>query len=283
MQNEEVAEESVEPFIDEDGVEVVDPEESEGEAEPAEAETTDEIVVSIGDEPEEKEEDEAAAKPWVRDLRKNYRDIKKENRDLRAQLEAVKTPPAQDAKLGPKPTLADHEYDEDAFSEAVLAWNEKKRAVESEASKKKEAEEQQKKDWDQRLEAYNTGKTELRVSDFDEAESVVLELFSVTQQGIATAMADNPSLLIYAIGKNPKKAQELAAISDPIKFTKALTLLESKMSVTPKKAPAPEATVKPSGASRLSGGDAKLDALRAKAAKTGDFTDVVAYKNRKKA
>ena len=85
-------------------------------------------------------------------------------------------------------------------------------------------------------------------------------------------------MVIYALGKNVKKAQALAAIEDPIEFAFAISDLEKDLKVTKRKtAPAPEKTVR--GNAAVSGTvNSQLERLRAEAEKTGNYTKVAAYK-----
>jgi hypothetical protein len=94
--------------------------------------------------------------------------------------------------------------------------------------------------------------------------------------------ADNPALLVYALGKNPKRAKELASIKDPVKFAFAVARLETQLKVTKRKASSkPEPTI--SGTGRPSGSvDNTLERLRTEAEKTGDYSKVYAYKQRQK-
>jgi len=128
------------------------------------------------------------------------------------------------------------------------------------------------------LNGYGKAKAELRVKDFDDAEAVAQELFSVTQQGVMLQGADNAALVIYALGKNPKKAKELSEIKDPVKFAFAVAKLEKELKVTNRKSvPPPERIV--SGTGRVSGSvDSTLERLRDEASRTGDMTKVMAYR-----
>ena len=90
--------------------------------------------------------------------------------------------------------------------------------------------------------------------------------------------------MIYALGKNPKKAKELAAIADPVKFAFAVAKLEAQLKVTNRKPspPPPERVI--SGTGRVSGAvDSTLERLREEAARTGDMSKVVAYRRQKRA
>ena len=84
---------------------------------------------------------------------------------------------------------------------------------------------------------------------------------------------------MYALGKNPKKAKELAAINDPVKFAFAVAKLEAQLKVNPaKRPPAPERAVT-GGSAPISGTtDSTLDRLRAEAERTGDMTKVIRYR-----
>ncbi len=52
-------------------------------------------------------------------------------------------------------------------------------------------------------EGYQSAKATLKVRDYDEAEDVVQDAFTVTQQGmILQGAVEKPCLLVYALGKN---------------------------------------------------------------------------------
>ena len=229
-------------------------------------------------------EDDAKAPGWVKDLRKSHREQQRENRQLKEQLAKLSSAAEPTAvELGKKPTIEGADYDSAVYERQLIDWFEKKRAVE-ERQKSIEAERQKEQEaWNATLETYGQNRKSLKVKDFEDAEAVAQELFSVTQQGVVLQGADNPALVIYAIGKNPKKAKELAAIKDPVKFAFAVAKLEKELKVTPRKtAPPPEKVV--TGTGRSSGAvDSTLERLREEAARTGNMTKVIAYKRQKKA
>lgn len=242
---------------------------------------TDEVVVSIGEEAPPPEEP-AHAPEWVRELRKTNRELQRQNRELQSKLQTTTITETKPVTLGPKPKLEDHDYDADQFETALANWFERKRQAD-EANAKQEAEVMtQQKAWQAKLDGYGKAKAELRVKDFEDAEAVAQELFNVTQQGVMLQGADNPALVVYALGKNPKKAQELAAIKDPVKFAFAVAKLEKDLKVTNRKAaPPPERVV--SGTGRVSGAvDSTLERLREEAARTGNMTKVIQYKAQKR-
>ena len=243
---------------------------------------SDEVIVSIGEEAPPPEE-QTHAPEWVRELRKTNRELQRQNRELQGKLQSTAQTETKPVVLGKKPSLEEHDYDADKFEAALADWFERKRQAD-EANARQEAEVMnQQKAWQAKLDGYGKAKAELRVKDFEDAEAVAQELFNITQQGVVLQGADNPALVIYALGKNPKKAKELSDIKDPVKFAFAVAKLEKELKVTNRKAaPPPERIV--SGTGRVSGAvDSTLERLREEAARTGNMTKVVQYKAQKRA
>jgi len=242
---------------------------------------SDEVIVSIGEEAPPPEE-QTHAPEWVRELRKTNRELQRQNRELQGKLQSTAQTETKPVVLGKKPSLEDYDYDADKFEEALATWFDRKRQAD-EAQAKQEAEVMnQQKAWQAKLDGYGKAKAELRVKDFEDAEAVAQELFNITQQGVVLQGADNPALVIYALGKNPKKAKELSDIKDPVKFAFAVAKLEKELKVTNRKAaPPPERIV--SGTGRVSGAvDSTLERLREEAARTGNMTKVIQYKQQKR-
>jgi len=239
-----------------------------------------EVIVSIGEDAPPPDE-QAHAPGWVKELRKTNREKEKRIRELEAKL--TQTTEKKPVALGAKPKLEDFDYDADKFESALTDWFERKRQADTEAHKLQQAEQAQKQAWQEKLEGYGKAKAELKVRDFEDAEAVAQELFNITQQGVVLQGADNPALVIYALGKNPKKAAELAKIEDPVKFAFAVAKLEKELKVTNRKAaPAPERMISSTG--RVSGAvDSTLERLREEAARTGNMTKVIQYKAQKRA
>jgi hypothetical protein len=184
--------------------------------------------------------------------------------------------------IGTKPKLEDHDYDSDKYEEALSNWFERKRQADEISAKQNAEVMDQQKAWQAKLDNYGKAKAELRVKDYEDAEAVCQELFTVTQQGVMLQGADNSALVVYALGKNPKKAKELAEIKDPVKFAFAVAKLEKELKVTNRRAaPNPERIV--IGTARSSGAvDSTLERLREDAARTGNMTKVIQYKAQKR-
>ncbi|WP_180008227.1 hypothetical protein [Acinetobacter sp. YH12238] len=279
-------EDNIDPIEDNQEVESQeDPEETQDESNQSDDETSEdeEFVITVGDEePEPSDEDDFSGKPaptWVKDLRKKEREARKRIKELEAQVQQAK-PADKPIEVGPKPKLADFDYDEDQFESAVEQWHERKRQVEQQQAAKQAEEEKAQQAWQQKMQSYEERRQSVatKVRDFEEVEEAAKDKLTATQQGILIHAADNPELILYHLGKNPKKAQELSEITDPIQFAFAAAKLDSQMKIQTRK-PSTQPERKPSGSAGLSGVvDQKLAQLEAKAAKTGDRTELIKYK-----
>ena len=242
-----------------------------------------EFVITVGDEePEPSDDDDFSGKPaptWVKDLRKKEREARKRIKELEAQVQQAK-PADKPIEVGPKPKLSDFDYDEDQFESAVEQWHERKRQVEQQQASKQAEEEQAQQAWQSKMQSYEERRQTVaaKVRDFEEVEEAAKDKLTATQQGILIHAAENPELIMYHLGKHPNKAKELAEITDPIQFAFAAAKLDSQMKIQTRK-PATQPERKPSGSAGLAGAvDQKLAQLEAKAAKTGDRTELIKYK-----
>lgn len=273
----------LEAVIEEPEVEQAEEPEVDGEpeGEPEADAEGDEIVVTIGeDSPPQDEEAHSEAPSWVKELRKSHRELQRENRELKAK-QAVQVETNPTVQVGEKPTLESCDYDADDYEAKLAGWYDKKREYDALVEKKKAEQQAVEAEWNQKVAGYEKAKASLKVADYDDAEAMVQELFNVTQQGILLQGAEKPELLVYALGKNPKKAKELASITDPVKYAFAAAKLEAQLKVSKRNAPAPERTVRGSGG--VSGVvDSTLERLRRDAEKTGDYTKVVQYRKSKR-
>lgn len=245
-------------------------------------------VITIGDsepEPEGEEEEQPDKSELVKKLRKVSRGLEKKNKALQKQIEANKkaTEIEKPVELGEKPTLASCKYDDEKFAQEIVAYTERKRKVEEQAKQKAEEAENQSKAWKSRQDHYVEKKKEHNFKDFADAEDIVSSTFSQTQQGIIIQGAEDSALLVYALGKNPKKLEELSKVKDPVLFAFKVAKLEDQLKVTSKKAPKPEKRVSSGKSGGVSGnGDATLKRLRDEAAVTNDYSKVTAYKKKLK-
>ena len=245
----------------------------------------DEVLVTIGDEePPASEEDEDIPRAAFARMRIEARELKRRIRELEDQSRGATAAEPAAVVVPPKPTLEAADYDTEKYEAELEAWYRKRDQAEAVKRQAQAQVEEQQKAWQQKLAAYGTAKKSLKVRDYDDAEHTVMESLSNTQQGIVIQGAKNPALVVYALGKNPKKAKELAAVTDPIEFTFAVAQLEAQLKIQPRKQPpAPERSV-PTGTAPVSGNsDSMLERLRGEAEKTGDFTKVIRYRQQLKA
>ena len=270
-------------------IEPIEGEETEGEQESESVNDVGEgapedmgLVVEIGG-------DEVSDEPeHITELRRRYREQQKRLKELEAK--AAGNAPAAPA-LPPKPTLEDCDYDAEAFEQKLATWYDAKREHDAREAEVKAVQERAEQKWQSRLAFYDEGKSKLGAQDYDEAEATVAEILSApfpgimaedVRIGIIKQGATDPAALVYALGKNPAKAKELAAIDDPVEFAWKAARLEASMKVVRGKAPPPEKRVS-GGVPGVSGAlDDTLERLRADAAKTGDFSKVMAYKRQQR-
>lgn len=240
------------------------------------------LVVEIGGE----EQDEGTPE-WVKNVRR-------ENRELKKRLKALEAGDVvtQATALPPEPSLEDFDYDAEAFKQAHKDWVKKSLDYERQEAERTALAEKAEQRWTAKLTAYEQGKERIAAPDFDDVEATVSEIFAApfpginaadVRMGIIKQGAKDPTTLVYALGRNPEKAKELAAIDDPVEFAFALGELSGRMKVVNKKAPPPEKKISSGLATGVTTtNDQTLDRLRAEAEKTGDYTKVAAYKRKLK-
>jgi len=248
---------------------------------------SEEFFIGIDGEEPQQQEDEFHGQPapkWVKETREENRANKKRIRELEAQL-ASQTKP-QEIELGEKPTIETVGYDTDELERQLDEWYSKKAQYDQQEQAKKAEQEKANKNWQDRVSNYEAKKAELKtkhkVRDYDEAEEVARGTLNELQQNMIVMGAKQPELLIYHLGTNPEKARKLASITDPIQFAFEAGSLDHQLKVqTRKPQTSPERKVTGSGS--LSGTtDSTLEKLRATAAKTGDYTPVIKYKQQKR-
>ncbi|MDX9821862.1 MAG: hypothetical protein RBT20_08005 [Syntrophales bacterium] len=246
-------------------------------AEGGNAPPDDEFSVAIGEEPEEIPHGPAPA--WVKEMRKQNRELKRQLRQLQQAAPAAGRP--AEIVLGEKPTLEGVDYDTGKYEADLAAWYAKKLKIDEQAARQKAEAEENARKWQDKLGSYERAKLTLGAEDYEDAEAVVVSHLDTAQQSIIVSGAKNAALLVYALGKNPAKAAALGAIKDPVEFAFSVARLEAQLKVSEKKPATPPET-RVTGNGRVSGAvDATLERLRAEAERTGDYTKVSAYKRQK--
>lgn len=256
----------------------------EGAAENAQPEGSeqdeDELVVTIGD-AAPPEDEEKGAPSWVKELRRKNREDQRRIRELEEQLNAVKgVAPVQDA-APKKPKLEDFDYDADEFERAMDAYYAQKAEHDKKLEAQRKAQEDQQKEWERRHKSYLDGKGKYPAEKMQEAEEEVVNTLPPARQAMILDVADDPALIIYALGTNSDALSKLNAIKSDGRFIKELAKLEMNIKVQPKTKtpPPPERTI--SGSGRTPGAAAaNLESLKAEAEKTGDYSKYFAEKRR---
>ena len=131
-------------------------------------------------------------------------------------------------------------------------------------------------EWQQRVADMDAKGAKYRA--YPQAKATLIGILSKEQQSRILDAANDPSLVVAALGSNPKKARELANIENPAKFCAEIARLELKMNATPR-APQtkPDRVISGTGRSPTST-NANLTRLQEKAAETGDYSAYFAAK-----
>jgi hypothetical protein len=204
----------------------------------------------------------------------------KDKRRLERELEEVRAKlPKPEPTLAAKPTLDQYDYDETKFSEAYDRWMEQKAAMDAADRQKLDAQRKQEEEVETFKKSYKARADSLGVEDFSEAETEVGSMLNQTQTGLLMRGADDPAVLVYALSKSPARLIELSRITDPVKFTVAVAKLEINLATKKSTRPAPEPRISSErSATGHSASSSALEKLRDEAARTGDYSKVVAYK-----
>lgn len=228
----------------------------------------DEPVIMFGDEPAPADVPETAP-DWAKKLRKDYRALQQENAALKKG-----TPPVK-IEVGERPKLAEFNYDEDAHDAAVAQWIERRDAAKAQEAEAERAQKTVAQTWQSELAAYGQKKAELAIPGKDEAEEEATSQLTQIQQAIIVKGADNPALVVVALGKNPAKLAAISDIEDPVKFAFAIAKLEKELKVTTRKPPEVEGTVKGSAPLAQSSREKQLKAIDEKIARGGDVSKLL--------
>ena len=164
--------------------------------------------------------------------------------ELQAKLDAIDAENAKKALV--KPTLEQHDYDEDAFNEANINYEvETRLQAKQEAQKQDAIKKQQQEDSDKVLTSFNEQAASLKVDDFAVKVGQIPEL----PAGVAVEIMslDNGAEMAYHLGNNLDLAESLAAMTPQQAFMqlgKISANLSTKPEVKLSSAPEPISTLK---------------------------------------
>lgn len=245
-----------------------------------------ELTITLG---EEDPDDDAGIEEALDDKGKRalarLREVAKENarkaRELAAELAAAKAEKeaVAEAELV-KPVPEAFGYNMDRFEEALIAYHEKRQALDARKAEAQKAEDDAKADFQARFDAYTKAKSAIRVPDFEDVEDVVRQALTPQQQSIILRNSDRPEQVIYALGKSPKALSELAKVKEFDRFAFQLAKLEGSIKVSQKSPPPPESKLKGGNAAAAASGNlaSQLKAAEARAEITKDRTEVLRIK-----
>ena len=228
-------------------------------------------------------EEHADAPEWVRELRKQNREMK---RQLREQQKTAATSAPAAPQLGQKPTLESCDFDATEYEAKLDAWHAEKRKVEEHEAEARRARESEEAEWSKRLDGH-TARTKDLMTRIPKAAEYVEEAeaaLSPTQKGMVIHTSPESHRILAMLGKHPDLLAEVSKISDPALFVRRITELEMTFKGSTKPKAAPERVRTPSAAAggSMPGSDAELERLEAEADRTGDRTKVAAYRRKLK-
>lgn len=252
-----------------------DEQDADGEESESEDDSDDDALdFSFDDDGDSDEKDPFAgqkAPQWIKDTRKENRELKRQLRQLQQQQGIH-----EQQVLREKPTLDDHDYDSDAFEQDYAQWLTEKQQVDAQVH----AERQKYEQYHERYKA-DVDAIKAKAPDYDEVELSVVDVLSEQQQGLLQMAAENPAKMVYALGKNSPAQLERLSKLDEVQFVKQIALMEQQMSSKTKSRNQNKPRPKTHELEGSAGGaDAKLESLEAQADKTGDRSAVIAYKRK---
>jgi hypothetical protein len=218
----------------------------------------------------------------VNELRKKNREDQKRIRELEAKLQ--QTQPQQAVpRLGPKPTLEGMDYDSAKYEAALEQWYGQKRQVDEFQTKVKAGRAATDAGMAIQAGGIRHRQTVTEGPRLRRRGSYCAGGAEHRPAGRAAARRGQPAMVVYALGKNPKKAKELASITDPVKFAFAVAKLEAPVESRTPQNPAPPRRRNPQHRTISGTVDSNLDRLRSEAERTGDYSKVYRYKQQLKA
>lgn len=241
----------------------------------------DEVIISFGDNNEgaqSSEDDDAnnAESSTIKAIRQQLRQTQQELNQLKSKPVKHDEP----IVVGEEPTFEGCDYDPDKFKSEMAAYYDRKSRADIQA-KQTESKTQEV------IATFNNQVKALGVKDFDLAKQVFNNSFSLDQKNAILTAADNMALIVYALGKQPDKVNQLMEITDPIKLAAAVAKIEKDVKVTKKSNAGkiePDKVLKGNASTNSPVGnvDKQLEKLREKARATGDTRELMAFKRANK-
>lgn len=206
--------------------------------------------------------------PLVKKLRDAARTAQREAAELRKGKQALVT------EAGPKPDLwEDCEGDPDKYEARLLQWHESKTAAERAQQQAQQQTQVTAAAFEKSKIDYRTKAQTVGIKGFDDAEAKVIDALGSDYLGAIIQYAPDPHLLVAALGTHQALLDRIVDEPDPIRRLFTLAQMGTKVKVTRKGPPPPEADTIVRGSAQLStaAADKKADKLLEEAQKTGDM------------
>lgn len=266
---EEVLELEAKDVLDEDGGD-----ENETEAGELAEEGEDGEETVVGFEGEEAAPASEGENSVIREFRKREREKDRRIAELERQVAPKKV------EVGEKPSLESCEYDEERYEANLTAWHQRKADAERLEQEQAEREKTDKEAWDKRILAFETGKSRLNVSDFEDAEAEVQAALPKETLALILRNETISAELVLALSRSPATLATLSKLDLP-DAAMMIGELRSKLKVTKRKLPDPDRPLR--GNAAPVSADKELARLEKEAERTGDRTAVIRYKRQHRA
>lgn len=260
------------PHDDDDATDDDDDEEGEG-GEDQDAGDDDEYQIVVGD-IEARAEDEPEG---VRNLREALKETKRRLKEAESRLA-----PATD-DVGEKPNIDDYWDNPEQYDIDRDAWADRKRKADEARRQQEEAAERFQKRWQEQERQFEEGWGALPMKGKDTARAKVEDQFDTMQRAmLVKAARGNAAALFYVLGSDQARIDKLKALADdPAEFIAEAAVLAKETQVQKRK-PTTAPETRHTGQSGGGGGrgDSKLERLEREAEKTGDRTELLAYRRK---
>lgn len=247
-----------------------------GEEIPAEVEETEEATTSTEEVEQEETGDQPAAPPKPKGVQKRLDELTREKHEERRRADhlasmleqalAVQRQPAQQEPEAPvfqptrpKPTLADCDFDTEAYADKLTDWKLEQRDVQARQQYERQQEEQKTRTFEQSFEEKRAQTLEQGSAKFPDFGEVISSLPpNVMHLKLASAIMETaaPADVAYYLGKNPSEAARISQL-DPFRMALEIGRIEGKATVPvpPKKASSAPPPVTPIGSNATSGAE----------------------------
>lgn len=244
--------------------------------EAAEAEPEGELVITLeGVEPDDEPEPEDVGpkgQAALKALRAANKEAARRQKELERELAALKAPKVpEEETLGPRPTAADANFDDDKLIEMAIEWKAKSDRIEAQKNAALEKQKAAQEAFQGRVTEYQLAKKGLPVQNYDHAEAQVTAALPIPLQNVIlrNLTGEEAAKVVYALGQSPKKLDELSKL-DADQFAFALAKLS--MGIKMERKPAQVETPLKGNIASPPPQSRDLAGLKKQAERTGDYT-----------